>query len=267
MPEEMGKIINEHSVQIEQLMPGSAEQIFQRLTDATAIGEWLFADVSFDAFEGGQVVLHFSTPDPENNQIYRTRGLVSECSPPHVIAYSWLEPSHNVYSHVTFQLEPQGADRTLLRVTHTHLPAEFMAKVAAGWHTHLEVLAALIKGEKPPEFMPRFKELLQKYSVAIAASAVLAGGASPALASTNETETKTAYKAITAQRQELLKKYDRIWKETDDLKYQIDALKRASNADVARAQTDLERELKYKIDDLKNIERDIRDLDKALIGT
>ena len=263
MPEELGTILNAHSVQIRQLMPGSATAVFERLTSAQAIGEWLFAEVSFACEEGGQVVLKFSTPDPENDQLYCTRGLVSECVAPRVIAYSWVEPSQNVYSHVTFQLEPDGADQTWLQVTHTHLPAEFMAKVAAGWHTHLEVLAALLKGEKPPEFMPRYEELFKKYSVAIATSVIVVGAASPAMASTND----AAYKAINAQRQELLKKYDRIWKETDALKYQIDTLKRTSNTDTTRAQADLERELKYKIDDLKNIERDVKDLDKSLIGT
>lgn len=261
MTEELGKIINEHSVQIEQLMPGSAAQVFERLSEPQALGEWLFAEVSIDAVEGGQVILDFRNPDPASKQLHRKRGLVSAVTAPRLLAYSWVEPPQNVYSHVTFELEPQGPDSTLLRVTHIHLPPEVMAKVAAGWHTRLEILSALMRGKQRPELMPRFEELLNRYTIALSTSALLVA-ASPALASTND----AAYKALTDQRLELLQKYDRIWKESDDLKYQIDALKRTSSADTTRAQADLERELKYKINDLKDIERDLKDLDRALIG-
>ena len=64
------------------------------------------------------------------------------------------------------------------------------------------------------------------------------------------------------QRQEYLSKYDRVWKDADRIKAEMDVLKRDTHADIDRALDDLGRELQRKNQDLKQIEYDIRDLDK-----
>ena len=98
------------------------------------------------------------------------------------------------------------------------------------------------------------------YWSAVATALIAASTISPAVASPSD----PAYKALSDQRQELLHQYDRVWKEADDIKYEINQLRRDSH-EFTRAESDLERELQYKNDDLHRIENTIHDLDKAMI--
>ena len=41
----------------------------------------------------------------------------------------------------------------LLTLTHERLPTrDWLLSVSAGWHTHLDILAALLAGDKPQSF-------------------------------------------------------------------------------------------------------------------
>ena len=195
---------------------------------------------------------------PVKGLIQHPRGLVDECTPPRVLAYSFMDPSCDLASNVRFELEERDG-KVLLVFTHSHLPPEFMAHVGAGWHVHLDTLVAIMSGEEPVEFLPAFGELFGKYAAVIAASIIVVSSAAPAMAASDS----ATYKAIADQRQEYLRKYDKVWKDADQIEEQIDALKHSS-ADVNRALDDLDRELKYKYQDLRIIELDIRDLDRAV---
>ncbi len=199
-------------------------------------------------------------PAPGKGFIHKPIGLVSQCTPPSLLAYSFMDPSCDLASHVRFELVESG-DGVLLRFTHSHLPADMMAQVAAGWHVHLDTMVALLKGEEPQEFLPAFGELFKKYSVVIAAGVIVASAAAPpmALAASDD----VAYRAVNDQRREFLASYDRIWKEADRIKEEMDDLRR-TNADVGRALNDLDRQLKNKYQDLKKLELNIRDLDRAV---
>ncbi len=255
-----GEIVNSNTVRFERLLPGPVEQVWDFITGSEGIASWLFAEATFEQVQGGRVDLKFGTPDPENGHQYNVRGTVSEIEIPRLVTYSWIETSTDLTSTVRFELSPRGGD-VLLTVTHSSVSPEFMPKVSAGWHAHLDTLVAVVKGEKPDEFLPVYTELLKRYSAAIAATIVLSSAVSPAIASSND----PAHKALNAQRQQLLNNYDRAWKDADDLKYKIEIVRKAVSQDWTRAQDDLEKELKHKYDDLRRIEVDIRDLDKALI--
>jgi uncharacterized protein YndB with AHSA1/START domain len=255
-----GVILNSHTVQFQRLLPGSIERAWQHITGPKEIAGWLFADSSFDLYKGGRVELKFATPDPANNHLYCVRGTISEFDHQKAIAYSWIETSTDLTSSVRFTLEPQGQN-VLLTITHSYVSPEFMPKVGAGWHAHLDTLIALLKGEQPTEFLPSYNSLLLKYSAAVAAALVVSSTVSPAIASSND----PGHKALNAQRQQLLAKYDSAWKDADGIKYQIDQLRKGSGNDMSGAQDQLQRDLNRKQDDLHRIELDIRDLDKALI--
>jgi hypothetical protein len=202
--------------------------------------------------------LKFSNPDPDTGVLHHVKGTIRQCDPPHVLAYSWFETTFGVTSAVRFELESQG-DQVLLVVTHSHLNAEFMPKVGAGWHVHLDQLAAVLRGETPPEFLPAYTELFKKYSAVIAAGIIVASTYAPAMASSED----VAYKALGDQRQVYLHTYDSVWKEADKIKDQIDILKRDTHADTGRSLDDLDRQLRHKYQDLRQIELNIRDLDKV----
>jgi septal ring factor EnvC (AmiA/AmiB activator) len=121
-------------------------------------------------------------------------------------------------------------------------------------------LIAVLKGEKPSDQMTRYNELLKTYSAVVATALIAASSISPAVASPSD----PAYKALADSRQELLHQYDRVWKEADDIKYEINQL-RKDTKEFTQTESDLERELQYKNDDLHRIENTIHDLDKAMI--
>ncbi|HEY9718768.1 MAG TPA: SRPBCC family protein [Trichormus sp.] len=258
---DLGQILNSHTIKFERTLPCSIEQAWHYFTSPEGIASWLYANAITDQKVGGRIALHFAHQDPDSRHLYVVKGRISEYAPPNVIAYSWFETSVDLTSKVRFELEARG-DKTALTITHSYISPEFMPKVGAGWHSHIEALVAVLKGEKPPDQdqMARYNELLKIYTAAVATALIAASTISPAVASPSD----PAYKALSDQRQELLHQYDRVWKEADDVKYEINQLRRDSH-EFTRAESDLERELQYKNDDLHRIENTIHDLDKAMI--
>ncbi len=264
----MGEILNSHTVRIERLFPGTCESVFAYFSNPEYISKWLMR-CSMQPELGGLVSLT-SDPIPEGtlendnqppHEIVNI-GLISEFEPGRIIAFSWNEYSYNQASVLKVELEIRGEDQILVILTHSHLDPEFMAAVAAGWHTHLETLLALLKGEKPSEFYPRFNQLLEEYKVVVAGAGIviLSSTASPAVASELS---DSAYKAVIAQKQQLLYTYDKLWKDADRISVDISTIEKMSQRDD-RVLDSLHRDLKEKKDDLKKIEFDIRDLDKVL---
>jgi uncharacterized protein YndB with AHSA1/START domain len=259
MTNEMGQILNSHSVRFERILPVPIETAWQYITSVDSLATWLCSPkTTMELSSGGRVNLRFDQADPANGATYNVRGIVEECTPPRVFAYSWFDTSFDLTSRVRFELEARGQE-TRLVMTHTHLPPDFMPKVGAGWHAHLDQLIAVMKGETPPEFFGEYNELFKRYSAVIAVTIIAGSAISPAIASSDNQE----YKALNDQRQEYLRNYDRIWRDADRIKGEMDELKRDTHADVNRALDDLQRDLDGKYRDLKTIENDVRDLDKV----
>jgi uncharacterized protein YndB with AHSA1/START domain len=256
---DLGQILNSHTIRFERILPGSIEQAWHYLTSPEGIAAWLCAEATVDHLAGGRISLHFANQDPDSRHIYRVRGRISEYVAPKLLAYTWFETSVDLTSKVRFELEERDGN-VALTITHSYISPEFMPKVGAGWHSHLEVLIALLNGERPPEQMQRYNELLKGYTAAVAAALIASTTISPALASPSD----PAYKTLSDQRQELLRHYDKVCKESDELKYEIDQLKKDTR-EFTKAESDLERELQYKNDDLHRIETDIHNLEKAMI--
>jgi hypothetical protein len=111
-----------------------------------------------------------------------------------------------------------------------------------------------MRGEKPEDFMIVFLENIVKYSALLGVSAIVASA--PAMADSSD----SMHHILAEQRARLLTNYDRIWKETDDLKHKLAVLSHEKSEDTRRAESDLETELKHNYEDLHQIELDIRDL-------
>jgi uncharacterized protein YndB with AHSA1/START domain len=90
------------------------------------------------------------------------QGVITAFEPARLLEYSWCEPALGVESVVRFELraEPPG---TVLVLEHTQVPAEQGAGFAAGWHGHLDALAAALAGSSldPHE---RYSELRPEYA-------------------------------------------------------------------------------------------------------
>jgi uncharacterized protein YndB with AHSA1/START domain len=84
---------------------------------------------------------------------------VLELDEPRKLAFSWGESGK-----VTFELEPKG-DEVLLTLVHERLPAERSTRlnICAGWHSHLDVLAARVAGRKSGSFWENWTRLKGEY--------------------------------------------------------------------------------------------------------
>jgi uncharacterized protein YndB with AHSA1/START domain len=263
----MGTILNSHTVKYERLLPGPIENVWEHISFPEKIYKWqrCSADVSIELAIGGRVSFKICSPDghptpvPVEGLIQNPRGLVNQCTPPWVLAYSFMDPACGLASNVRYELEERDGNVRLV-FTHSHLSPEFMVHVGAGWHVHLDTLVAILNGEEPVEFLPAFMELVKQYSAIIGAGIIVTSSIAPAIAAPDD----IAYKALSQQRQEHLRTYDRVWKEADRIKDQIDILKH-TDGDVGRALDELDRELRYKYQDLRKIELNVRDLDRDVV--
>ena len=66
--------------------------------------------------------------------------------PPHAFEFEWERRSGRGSSIVRFELGTDGQG-TVLTLTHSRQSARTARSTCAGWHAHLEVLVATLRGE------------------------------------------------------------------------------------------------------------------------
>lgn len=253
---DMGKVLNSHTVQFERVFPGPIERVFDYLSKPELLEQWLMP-ASVAPHVGGRIEFKSSqvpeTADaPPAGQTCWIRGIISAYEPPHLIAYSWNEIAFNMTSDVRFELKEQG-ENVLLVLTHTRIPTEFMPGVGAGWHTHLDQVLSLVKGETPEDFWKLFNPRVAQYKAAIAAAAIIIAAAAPAAQAFDK-----ALDEVKSARNEVLRQYDQLWKDCDELKFQM------NHVEQGRAFDDLDCKLRDKSDKIHRLEFELRDLDRAL---
>jgi uncharacterized protein YndB with AHSA1/START domain len=161
-----GEVIEPNTLRIRRLLPGPIDRVWQYLTDSDLRRQWLASGVMemrvgapFELVWRNEE-LENSGPRPEGfDAEHRLQSAITELDPPRRLGYTFGDAGE-----VTFELEPRG-DEVLLTLTHRRLPdRETMLKVAAGWHAHLDVLAAKAAGESPPPFWANWSELREQYA-------------------------------------------------------------------------------------------------------
>lgn len=169
---EYGVVTAADTVRIERLLPGPIERVWSYLTDSEKRGRWLSSG-PMELRVGGRVEHFFRNSDLTKHEKppakyarfdkeIRMEGKVTACDPPRLLAYTWNE-SWGEESEVTFELSPQGDDVRLI-LTHRRLPNRTeMLAVAAGWHTHLGILADRLSARTPPGFWSTFERLEAEY--------------------------------------------------------------------------------------------------------
>ena len=161
------------TVRIERTLPGPIDRVWQYLVDSDLRAQWLAAG-EIEPSVGGRVehVWHNNAltrnddPAPPKYakiaEEARMQGRVTEFDPPRVLAYRWGEDA-NTSSESRFELTPQG-DQVHLVLTHRRLSAEQMTSVAAGWHTHLDILRARLDDREPEGFWRQHTRLEHEYT-------------------------------------------------------------------------------------------------------
>lgn len=165
-PDAYGVLTEPATVKIQRLLPGPIERIWAYLTDSDLRRQWLAA---------GEMVLQAGAPfeltwrndelsDPPGERPegfgaeHSMQSRIIEADPPRRLVFTW-----NNSGDVSFELEPRG-EQVLLTVTHRDLPSrDVLLMVAAGWHQHLDTLAARANAQAPAPFWDHWRRLHQEY--------------------------------------------------------------------------------------------------------
>ena len=160
-----GRFLDEHTVRFERELPCPLEMAWDYMTQPGRLVTWL-AEGSIEPRVGGRVTLSYyveEVPERKDGGAF-IEGVVTLCVPHRVLAYTWADPeapapgNEDPDSTVTFELEPHH-QHTKLTLTHRHLPTSVLARCAAGWHTHLEVLSARIQNRQGESFLDTWKRM------------------------------------------------------------------------------------------------------------
>jgi len=164
-------IIEPGVLQFQRLLTGPLEKVWAYLTESEKRGKWL-ATGEMELREGGSVTLNFlhkdlspiPGPPPEKYRDMESgkgfTGKILKIDPPRLLSFTWEGTSE-----VTFELEKKE-DKVLLTLTHRKLPTDkgTLIGVSGGWHTHLDILIADLRGETRPNFWQRFTGLEERYA-------------------------------------------------------------------------------------------------------
>jgi uncharacterized protein YndB with AHSA1/START domain len=171
-PTPYGVVSEPLTITIQRKLPGPVERIWSYLTDSDLRRQWLASGIMPSA-AGVQFQLTWRNDELADTPEGRPEGFPAEHSmqseilvfePPHRLVFSWPPRGE-----VSFELQPIGKS-VLLTLTHKRISdRRNMVMIGAGWHMHLDILAARARGEKPESFWKGWNRLKQDYESRIPA--------------------------------------------------------------------------------------------------
>ena len=161
-----GVLTEPATLTIRRLVPGPVERVWAYLTQSDLRRLWL-ASGEMELTVGAPFELVWRNDEltappgarPSGFQEeHRMQSRIVELDPPRRLAIAWGSTGG-----VSFELEPQGSE-VLLTVVHRRLPDRAtLLMVAAGWHMHLDILAARAADEAPEPFWDGWTRLRAEY--------------------------------------------------------------------------------------------------------
>ena len=161
-----GVLTEPTTLKIQRLLPGPIDRIWDYLTRGELRRQWLAAgDMEMKVGATFELVWRnneLTNPPGQKpagfGDEHRMQSRITELDPPRKIAFTWSNSGD-----VSFELEPKGKD-VLLTVIHRRLPSRgMMLMVGAGWHMHLDVLVAKVRGTKTEPFWEGWSRLKTEY--------------------------------------------------------------------------------------------------------
>ncbi|WP_443748878.1 SRPBCC family protein [Asticcacaulis solisilvae] len=161
-----GVLTEPKTLKIERLLPGPIDRIWNYLTDGSLRRLWLAAgpmemktDGAFEFIWRNDELTDPPGRRPDGfGEEHRMEGRVVVYDPPHKLAITWSESGG-----VTFELTARG-DQVLLTLTHSGVPNRgYLLSVSAGWHMHLDIMAARLEGRNPAPFWDGWARLKADY--------------------------------------------------------------------------------------------------------
>lgn len=163
-----GEMLDASTVRFERLLPGPIDRVWSYLVESEKRARWLCGgdvETSID----GHVDMHFHNvslssdhdiPRPDKYKDMPEKmsfaGTVTRCEPPNILEHTWEFDDES--SLVCYELTEHD-DKVRLVLTHRRLDTkDTVLSVSGGWHTHLNVLADVLGGDK---LRPFYKMQLQ----------------------------------------------------------------------------------------------------------
>ena len=148
--DDFGVLTEPGTLAIRRILPGPIERIWSYLVDSDLRRQWLAAG-EMELKVGAPFKLTWHNKElsdspgnrPEDfGEEHSMESEITELDPPRRLAFSWGKTGG-----VTFELESRGED-VLLTITHRRIAdRSTMLNIGAGWHAHLDVLAARAAGQ------------------------------------------------------------------------------------------------------------------------
>ena len=162
-----GVLTEPATLTLERLLPGSVDRVWAYLTESDLRRQW-FAAGTMEMSVGASADLIWRNNELTNppgdmpegfDGEHRMEVEITELDPPHRLGITWGSTGG-----VTFELEPVG-DMVRFTVTHHRIPDPAMRlNISAGWHAHLDVLAARLTGDEPEPFWDHWVALKAEYA-------------------------------------------------------------------------------------------------------
>ena len=162
-----GEVVEPATLKIERVLPGPIERVWDYLTKSDLRRQWL-ASGDMANKSGTDFELTWRNDELTDPPGTRPEGFSDEHSatcrlltydPPHILAYTFGK-----HGEVTFTLTPKG-EEVLLSLVHRRMPdPSVMAMVGPGWHAHLDILAAKMRGLKSEPFWDSWVRLKADYA-------------------------------------------------------------------------------------------------------
>lgn len=159
------------SVKIERRLPGPIERVWSYLVDPEKRALWFAGGPKSELRVGAPLTFTFDhsklshepTPDEwKAVEGYSASGQVTHFDPPRRFGYKGSWDGNE--TEVLFELEAIG-NEVLLTITQSKIVDEKgKANYASGWHAHLNVLEARLKGVEPRGFWTDFNRLEKEYA-------------------------------------------------------------------------------------------------------
>ena len=167
-----GTVIEPATITIQRRLPGNAKRVWAYLTQSELRRRWLAAgDMQMKAGTAFEFVWrNDELTDPPGrrpdgfSEEHRMESRIIELDPPNKLVFTW-----GASGEVSFELQPI-ASGVLLTVTHRRISDRAnMLKIGAGWHMHLDILAARLANAKPEPFWDGWLRLRDEYEARIPA--------------------------------------------------------------------------------------------------
>lgn len=161
-----GRVAEPATLVIERKLPGPPSRIWSYLIDADKRKLWL-ADGVMEAKAGAPFELVWRNEEltdppgmrPEGfSEEMRMKSRVLEVQKDKRLVFTWQETGE-----VCIDLRPEG-DEVFMTVTHRRISDRAnLLMVGAGWHMHLDILAARLRGKTPEPFWDGWLRLKADY--------------------------------------------------------------------------------------------------------